>query len=314
MILDNTDGKQARRIKASSFVGETLDHGVDTACLTFNLMAMLDCVGLGRNRALCLLAMGSGAMSMYGNHFSHLVTGKMSFGGRFLSVDEAMIAAVLTLAARGWYGNQFGDMELFSFPEQWLTRWIPESISTDWLSDWPLKPIEGEGDKREVTVTIAAFLTGQLAVPAVNDFGEKLYGVLMHAADRGEAAAVLPELLPLAQYLVVLSMSFASHRQAQFETAGLSYTLLLTGALFCQIACALVMAKSLTPRDKAAHRVGTHLVTFIAVFAYAADAAEGALLSCALLASAVTLLSFARAVNAINNMHGGRPMFTVVKV
>lgn len=42
IVFDNTDGKQARRIKASSMAGETFDHGSDMTVATLSMLMIAD--------------------------------------------------------------------------------------------------------------------------------------------------------------------------------------------------------------------------------------------------------------------------------
>eukprot|EP01013_Petalomonas_cantuscygni_P025572 TRINITY_DN4757_c0_g1_i1.p1 TRINITY_DN4757_c0_g1~~TRINITY_DN4757_c0_g1_i1.p1 ORF type:complete len:421 (-),score=87.85 TRINITY_DN4757_c0_g1_i1:80-1342(-) len=46
--LDNTDGRQARRTKSSSPLGDLIDHGVDSLCLTLGAVQFVATLALGR--------------------------------------------------------------------------------------------------------------------------------------------------------------------------------------------------------------------------------------------------------------------------
>eukprot|EP01063_Lacrimia_lanifica_P022460 TRINITY_DN30042_c0_g1_i1.p1 TRINITY_DN30042_c0_g1~~TRINITY_DN30042_c0_g1_i1.p1 ORF type:complete len:355 (+),score=128.99 TRINITY_DN30042_c0_g1_i1:53-1066(+) len=88
MCLDNLDGKQARRLKLSSPIGEYLDHGGDcwTSLLSiwccFKLAGVAECDFTLMTLVLCTSIV----------HLFHLGTGQHTLGGDLFSADEGMIA------------------------------------------------------------------------------------------------------------------------------------------------------------------------------------------------------------------------------
>lgn len=89
IIADNTDGKQARRYKMSSLIGEYLDHGLDS------VTALLSCfmigAAAGERIALGFLLQVGCSIMMVCSHFHHLDTNVFIWGDRLFSVDEAMV-------------------------------------------------------------------------------------------------------------------------------------------------------------------------------------------------------------------------------
>ena len=88
-IADNCDGKQARRLKLSSRVGEYLDHGGD--CFTALLSSFLAPLILGmptQHAALCVILVA--VMHQFA-HIIHFRESKLIWGTRVATVDEAMV-------------------------------------------------------------------------------------------------------------------------------------------------------------------------------------------------------------------------------
>ena len=50
--MDGSDGKQARRTKSGSPLGELVDHGADALMTTFIATIMADCIGTGIDSAM----------------------------------------------------------------------------------------------------------------------------------------------------------------------------------------------------------------------------------------------------------------------
>jgi phosphatidylglycerophosphate synthase len=102
-LADNTDGRQARRLRLSSPVGEYLDHGLD--CVT-SLLSVAVTVGCGG------LSYGAGAVALmviaYITNLSHVLNLRRNifiWGTEWVSVDEAMIGfGVVPIAMGLWPG------------------------------------------------------------------------------------------------------------------------------------------------------------------------------------------------------------------
>ncbi|KAH6687825.1 cholinephosphotransferase 1, partial [Plectosphaerella plurivora] len=122
--MDNLDGKQARRTKTSSGLGELFDHGIDS--LNCTLASLLECaaMGLGTSRsgvftALCpCLPMFFSTWETYHTHTLYL--------GFINGPTEGILIACLVMALSGIYGpgiwtlpfvELFGEKNLFGFHE-----------------------------------------------------------------------------------------------------------------------------------------------------------------------------------------------------
>jgi len=100
-LADNTDGRQARRLRLSSPVGEYLDHGLD--CVT-SLLSVAVTVGCGG------LSYTAGAVGLvviaYITNLSHVLNLRRNifiWGTEWVSVDEAMIGFGVVPIAVGCY-------------------------------------------------------------------------------------------------------------------------------------------------------------------------------------------------------------------
>eukprot|EP00297_Palpitomonas_bilix_P007183 CAMPEP_0113893680 /NCGR_PEP_ID=MMETSP0780_2-20120614/16242_1 /TAXON_ID=652834 /ORGANISM="Palpitomonas bilix" /LENGTH=393 /DNA_ID=CAMNT_0000884027 /DNA_START=155 /DNA_END=1336 /DNA_ORIENTATION=+ /assembly_acc=CAM_ASM_000599 len=115
VILDNIDGKQARRTKTSSPLGEVLDHGVDAMVSLFGPVMFCDAMGAPHMILPGLLFIQA---NFYLSSWEHAMTGVMSWGNEFLSVDEALLMDVVILYGRAYAGRdgvrQLIDLASFS--------------------------------------------------------------------------------------------------------------------------------------------------------------------------------------------------------
>jgi phosphatidylglycerophosphate synthase len=316
MVFDNTDGKQARRIGASSYVGEALDHGVDMACTTLNSVVLMDAAGMGRSIDVSVLLIFGITLAMYANNWFHSVTGKMSFGGRYISVDEAMLATVLILAVR-WYSADASITDTTPNGRNIFDATVYE-LSTDTVPS-VLQQLGKDfqpADQKEGVFAITGALAFALLsfVPAINDSVTKYWYGLEYASVNGKTESAVASLLPYVQYLVLLGLLFSDRCRAAFGTTGLACSLVISGAFFAQIGCAIVMNDSLPSSAKAFHRVGTHVLTFLAIWAYVVNVntdAEVGLQYLAVGAGAIELICFMFAINSINDAKGGGSMFSI---
>eukprot|EP01062_Namystynia_karyoxenos_P084336 TRINITY_DN9895_c0_g1_i1.p1 TRINITY_DN9895_c0_g1~~TRINITY_DN9895_c0_g1_i1.p1 ORF type:complete len:373 (+),score=70.78 TRINITY_DN9895_c0_g1_i1:81-1199(+) len=96
MILDNLDGKQARRTKQSSAIGEYLDHGGDCVTSLLSVWWLFWYAQTNfQDAALVILAWTTAFCHVY-----HLLTGKHTLGGELFSADEGMLLfAVVPIVA-----------------------------------------------------------------------------------------------------------------------------------------------------------------------------------------------------------------------
>ena len=108
--LDAVDGKQARRTKSSSALGELFDHGCDSLSTVFlTLDVCIACqLGLWPRVALfhCILCI----LLFYCVHWRTYVTGTLHFG--VVDVTEAEVAIMAVLITSGTLGSEFWTRKL----------------------------------------------------------------------------------------------------------------------------------------------------------------------------------------------------------
>lgn len=108
--LDATDGKQARRTKTSSPLGELFDHGCDSFSQIMVSTEICLSIGLGDHPALFLYISLFSVAIFYAAHWQTYVCGRLCFG-RF-DVTEAQLCAISVIAASGLFGTAFWKSSL----------------------------------------------------------------------------------------------------------------------------------------------------------------------------------------------------------
>jgi phosphatidylglycerophosphate synthase len=121
-IADNTDGRQARRTKRSTFIGEYLDHGLD--CVTSLMSAMLLATALGASVPLACVGVLAVSCATSLCHTVNHETGIMIWGNDYLSVDEAMIAFGVGL----WVPVLYPGVYTVQVPEFLLCGVLPAGL------------------------------------------------------------------------------------------------------------------------------------------------------------------------------------------
>lgn len=113
-ILDAADGKQARRIHASSPLGQIFDHGCDAVNLIFIIISSCSGVGLriGKTTSYTIIMMcGCFACAQLLEYQTNiLVAGSKVFG-----VTEAMLIVSIVLILSGIFGTQIWDLEMTNY-------------------------------------------------------------------------------------------------------------------------------------------------------------------------------------------------------
>eukprot|EP01061_Rhynchopus_euleeides_P016253 TRINITY_DN27515_c0_g1_i1.p2 TRINITY_DN27515_c0_g1~~TRINITY_DN27515_c0_g1_i1.p2 ORF type:complete len:339 (+),score=157.94 TRINITY_DN27515_c0_g1_i1:89-1105(+) len=136
MALDNLDGKQARRLKMSSAIGEYLDHGGDCWTSLLSTWCMFRIAGTDeRDFTLLSLVFNTSLVHLY-----HIVTGKTTLGGDFFSADEGMLTFCI-VPVLGAVAPWLWDVELL------------EAGATDYNKDFPVMLVK---------VLTGVFFIGQL--------------------------------------------------------------------------------------------------------------------------------------------------------
>jgi phosphatidylglycerophosphate synthase len=102
-VADNTDGRQARRTKQTSFTGEYLDHGLDCVTSLMSTFLITLCFGAPTLGAIyttvCVATVTTLAHIL---HFSNKI---FIWGNRMVSVDEAMVGFALVPIIRSVLGH-----------------------------------------------------------------------------------------------------------------------------------------------------------------------------------------------------------------
>lgn len=112
--LDAADGKQARRLNASSPLGQIFDHGCDAVNLIF--IVIMTCagigLGLGHTTAIAVISMGAffAAAQLLEYQTNILVAGSKVFG-----VTEAMLIVSLSLVISCFFGTGIFSMDVVPF-------------------------------------------------------------------------------------------------------------------------------------------------------------------------------------------------------
>ena len=182
-IFDNCDGKHARRTGTSSKVGELLDHCVDVTMSTLLVMTMVDLCAMPPISATITILLAQCAV--YSNNWFHTVTGVMSMGGRYFSVDEANMVITAAYALAGQTGTAF-------FRESLLDTGLTVPACVAGTASRLVPASFPEGGTVQVTLQLLMFLSGTIGTGG--DTLVKLGRGLSHAAERNQVGMALGEL------------------------------------------------------------------------------------------------------------------------
>lgn len=109
--LDAADGKQARRLSASSPLGQIFDHGCDAINLIFIIISGCSGVGLrvGKTASYCIIFMcGCFACAQLLEYQTNILVA----GSKIFGVTEAMLIVSTMLVLTGVFGVQIWDIDL----------------------------------------------------------------------------------------------------------------------------------------------------------------------------------------------------------
>jgi phosphatidylglycerophosphate synthase len=116
-FADNLDGRQARRLKKSSPIGEYLDHGLDCVTSLLSTVVLVGCGGLSLQCAAMAMAMVAYQTTL--SHVCNLRRNVFIYGTEFGSVDEAMTAfGLVPIMAGLWPAFQDATLAVIGLP--WL--------------------------------------------------------------------------------------------------------------------------------------------------------------------------------------------------
>jgi ethanolaminephosphotransferase len=126
-ILDEMDGKQARRTGNSSPLGMLFDHGCDAFTVGFILMTTGRFLGFGDNLGTMMVVSGSVALFHYTTLEEYYVGGL--FLGFMNPVTDLSILVYGLYAYLGFAGNTFFLKEIFKADDLWTGS--PSMLSND---------------------------------------------------------------------------------------------------------------------------------------------------------------------------------------
>ena len=105
-VFDCLDGKQARRLGASSPLGQIFDHGCDSFNLSLIIITLMSATGLGVTRVsstLFLICSCAFALAQLIEYY----TGVLLCGSSLFGVSEALVCTSLIYLIAGVYGTSF---------------------------------------------------------------------------------------------------------------------------------------------------------------------------------------------------------------
>jgi phosphatidylglycerophosphate synthase len=126
--LDGTDGKQARRTKSGSALGELMDHGVDAVVTGFVAMVVCDATGFNLDSIVPWLCVFGGQMTFFMSNLTLLHRGRQQFYP--IDIMELQWVMIITLFITSIYGPSFWKENFISVPFPSITGEYTELVST----------------------------------------------------------------------------------------------------------------------------------------------------------------------------------------
>ncbi|XP_060577336.1 choline/ethanolaminephosphotransferase 1-like [Ruditapes philippinarum] len=113
--LDAIDGKQARRTKSNSPLGELFDHGCDSLSTVFVMLGCCISLKLGKDPMVLLFEMCMSEFCFYMAHWQTYVTGILKFGMVDVTEGQFTVIFIYTLCAisPGFFDN---TLPVFGIP------------------------------------------------------------------------------------------------------------------------------------------------------------------------------------------------------
>ncbi|XP_054164044.1 cholinephosphotransferase 1-like isoform X2 [Oppia nitens] len=108
--LDACDGKQARRTKTSTCLGELFDHGCDAVSTIFVSLSVCLAVDLGHLPALMVMLQVMAVALFYMAHWQTYVTGELRFAK--FDVTEAQMTIIIILLVSSMFGTSIWTYEI----------------------------------------------------------------------------------------------------------------------------------------------------------------------------------------------------------
>ena len=103
--LDGSDGKQARRTKTGSALGELMDHGVDAVATAFAAAVVADATQFSLSSDVVWICVFGGQMTFCMSNLTLLHRGRQQFNP--IDIMELQWVMITTLALAGVFGTQW---------------------------------------------------------------------------------------------------------------------------------------------------------------------------------------------------------------
>uniref|UniRef100_A0A6B2L6Z4 Uncharacterized protein n=1 Tax=Arcella intermedia TaxID=1963864 RepID=A0A6B2L6Z4_9EUKA len=103
-LMDNLDGKQARRTGSSSALGELFDHGCDSLFITSMTISLGS--ALRMNPTECFYLLSFGVFIFYAAHWEEFHTNKLVLG-KYANPTEGQVGMMIILIIAGIFGPEF---------------------------------------------------------------------------------------------------------------------------------------------------------------------------------------------------------------
>eukprot|EP00178_Gracilaria_changii_P020015 TRINITY_DN580_c0_g1_i3.p1 TRINITY_DN580_c0_g1~~TRINITY_DN580_c0_g1_i3.p1 ORF type:complete len:398 (+),score=43.36 TRINITY_DN580_c0_g1_i3:153-1346(+) len=227
MVLDNLDGKQARRTNSSSALGQLFDHGCDALNVTLSGMSLLATIQMGCNTESMMVMLTLGHTMLFMATLEEYITGSMILR-QFNGPNEGIMLLCMMYALTAFLG-----------PSIWRARvedWLPRQAMA-----WRVARVVAPLRVHDVTTSMSLMATAHSA-------GGNLFGIAQHAQQTGQnvAACMLEAVrhsLPLALYtMIYLSVAvfaprlFARHGVALMWTSGGAMYDVITRVMLARLA------------------------------------------------------------------------------
>ncbi|PXF44134.1 putative CDP-alcohol phosphatidyltransferase class-I family protein 3 [Gracilariopsis chorda] len=128
MVLDNLDGKQARRTNSSSPLGQLFDHGCDALNVTLSGMTMLATVQLGCTAQAMLMLLTLGHTMLFMATLEEYLTGAMILR-QLNGPNEGIMTLCCLYALTAVFGPQLWHKQLSQLVPDSLLTHIPQQVS-----------------------------------------------------------------------------------------------------------------------------------------------------------------------------------------
>lgn len=157
--LDAIDGKQARRTKSASPLGELVDHGCDSVSMVIMVLAITVAMELGHEPAWMFFLPFMATFMFYCAHWQAYVTGTIRFGK--IDVTELQVTGMIMFFLSGIFGVQLWSLQVpyLDVSLKKFLLWIAVGGSIYTLSTTFLQIYEGGKGKNGSTVAGTSVLS-----------------------------------------------------------------------------------------------------------------------------------------------------------